>query len=574
VSFSLKKALIVDELDIFSEETGLSEDDAFMHWFYNLLNDQSDDQRIPEDELVDGEQEKQVDIFSLNIDESPNEVMIDLIQVKNATGFSSNVVSLMQSGLQLIFKLPRRQVKQNGNKLLVQKILEARQAIRDYGPSSVSVRCLFVTKGDETDISDEAQNNRDAILHEFNNQTFNSFEFAFIGVQELHRLVDLFRSVGRKISYNLPISYDSNRSSIIEFSLGGVKSLLCTVSGVELAKMAQSEPRDAIFDKNVRKSLGFSGKVNKNIYNSAVDPELAQKFWFMNNGITVVCDSFDAVKDADEPLVKISNLQIINGCQTTSTIRRAFEDQLLDPSVLVQMKLYASKDESFVSKVVIATNNQNSIGSRDLCANDEIQGLIQQRIRDDFNLFYERKRGEAKSEGVVSSKVIYMDLAGQALLAIFKMQPSLSRAGKQKIFDPTLYNEIYNKFQPWHLAFAHEIHRFVKSQAYQEKKELEKYSVEWSVLSYGLFHLSRIIWWVLKDTPNLDLNNKQALLLRIRDKEDDLMSEAFSSANDHLIAVAKANISENDQINNYFKSSAANGDINKYLKNIEEYDLE
>jgi len=156
--------------------------------------------------------------------------------------------------------------------------------------------------------------------------------------------------------------------------------LICTISGEELARLAQIEPRDAVFDANVRNSLGTGGRVNKGILSSATNPTEATRFWHMNNGITMVCDQFQLVRDPDKPMVKLTNLQIINGCQTTSTIRKAFEDDKLDPNVLVQLKVYASKDTDFVSNVVIATNNQNAIGTRDLYANDDIQKNIQLKI--------------------------------------------------------------------------------------------------------------------------------------------------------------------------------------------------
>ena len=569
MSFKLMKSLIDDDIDSFVEEYSFDEDEAFAHWFYNLIYDKARDNTIPDDEFVDGSDDKQIDVFKIEVDESANQVFIDILQVKNTEGFSGNIVTLMKAGLDLTFHTKRNVIRQNTNKRLVEKILEAKELILKLGSQSVHIRCLYVTRGNQNDVPDEVMRNREAIQSSFDNGAFGSFTFELVGIQELHRLSNLMRSANRRVSYDLPIDYDSNRSSVIEFSLGGVKSLLCTVRGNELAKLAQSEPRDAVFDKNVRKSLGFLGAVNKNIYQSATDPELAQKFWFMNNGITMVCDGFDAVKDSDNPIVKIMNLQIINGCQTTSTIRKAFEDGKLDENVLVQLKLYASKDDSFVSKVVIATNNQNSIGSRDLCANDEIQSLIQQSIANEFGLFYERKRGESKSEGIAAPQVIYMDRAGQSYLAIFKMQPSVSRAGKNKIFEPNFYGDIYEKSQPWQLVVAHEIHRMVQGKAYQAKKVVEEFSTQWRVLSYGMFHISRITWWVMNNDSEIDLSDKKALVQAIKDKDNLLLEKAFNVAVGHLNLIVEANVEAEDQANNYFKSGSANTDINKYLKLME-----
>ena len=43
-------------------------------------------------------------------------------------------------------------------------------------------------------------------------------------------------------------------------------------------------------------------------------------FWFFNNGITIVCDGCDIVDNADNPHMKLKNLQIVNGCQTSMTL--------------------------------------------------------------------------------------------------------------------------------------------------------------------------------------------------------------------------------------------------------------
>lgn len=476
----------------------------------------------------------------------------------------------MKAGLEFIFFSPRDTYRATPNSKLLEKIENARQAIRQYGNNSVNIRCYFVTLADEADISIEAIENKDSILREFRDSSvFGGFEFHFVGANEIDRINNLRRNKGREINASIPIIYDANRASIVEFDTAGVRSVLCTVAGVELARLAQMEPRDAIFDANVRGNLGLGGQVNKSIYSSATDDATSEHFWFMNNGITMVCDRLSLVRDPDEPSVKVENVQIINGCQTTSSLRSALEDGKLSNNVKVQVKIYESKDPNFIDNVVIATNNQNSIGSRDLHANDDVQQLIQRKIQEDFGLFYERKRGEAKSAKIPKSDVVSLEKAGQAYLAIFKNQPTVSRAQKYKIYSQELYNDVFSKSQPWQLAVAHEIYRYADYHGRKAYRELDASDPSRNILSYGVFHICRIAWWVLVNELGADPRDGKSLMHVARDGNG-LIEVAYGRANEIMSKIVKDNNESLINLNNYFKKSQSQQNINQYLKKLQD----
>ncbi|MEX0328086.1 MAG: AIPR family protein [Ruegeria sp.] len=573
MSVELKRGFVTDAVEAYAAGCDEEIDDAFMYWFYSLLFEVEYDE-IPLDEVVDGAGERQIDLFRIAIDESKQTASIHLIQVKNTDGFSANVVSLMKAGLDFIFKSKREDFERIPNPNFVEKISNVRDAMGEFGNTSFDVHCYFVTLGDEADISDEAQQNATNVRNEYGeSQVFGSFSYEFIGVNELNRLVNLRKNQNRIIDYDLPIIYDANRASIIEFDSAGVSSLLCTVSGKELSKLALTEPRDAVFDFNVRGNLGLGGQINKNIHASSIDKEKAKQFWFMNNGITMVCDEFDISRDPDSPLVKLKNLQIINGCQTTSSLRSAFEDDVLLDEVRLQLKIYASKDNQFVNNVVIATNNQNTINTRDLNANDEIQQLIQQKISEEFELLYERKRGEGKSENQSVSNVIKMEKAGQAYLAIFKRQPTVSRAQKYKVYSNELYDDIFGKSKPWQLAIAHELYRFCEARGRKAYRELKHDDPSRNILNYGVFHIARILWWVLENQAADDaaflakLKSPPELMKLIR-QDDAEIQAAYERSRSLMQEVVEANNESLINLNNYFKKAQPQQDINKQLKGV------
>lgn len=91
----------------------------------------------------------------------------------------------------------------------------------------------------------------------------------------------------------------------------------------------------------------------------------------------MVCDFFDFTRDPDNPSLKIKNAQIVNGCQTTVTLREAYEKKKLDESVKVLLRVYSTDNPSLVEKITLTTNNQNKITDRDdLRANDPFNGTF------------------------------------------------------------------------------------------------------------------------------------------------------------------------------------------------------
>ena len=208
----LKRSFIEQEIEAFADDHNLDFDYGFMHWFYNLLFDLDYEELIPDDENVDGEGERQIDFIKIEIDDVEKSAIVNIVQVKNAAGFSSNIVSLMKTGLDLMIKSKMSQINGLKNKKFAEKIKELRSVGSDYGYGNIHVNCFFVTLGDEEDISDEALENRNIILFEYQGEFFGSFEFNFIGVSELNRFINLRRSQRRYISHDLPISYSENRA--------------------------------------------------------------------------------------------------------------------------------------------------------------------------------------------------------------------------------------------------------------------------------------------------------------------------------------------------------------------------
>lgn len=79
--------------------------------------------------------------------------------------------------------------------------------------------------------------------------------------------------------------------------------------------------RYQLFDENIREYLGSTGTVNKKIKSTLLNPDDRNNFFFYNNGITIIVEDMSAeYLKASKRCFDISDPQIVNGCQTVSTI--------------------------------------------------------------------------------------------------------------------------------------------------------------------------------------------------------------------------------------------------------------
>ena len=187
------------------------------------------------------------------------------------------------------------------------------------------------------------------------------------------------------------------------------QSYLAVIYGPDLVKIYEDRGQK-LFEQNVRTFLQFKGGVNKGLKNTIqYSPEM---FFAYNNGITATATDIEFSENGN--ISKITNLQIVNGGQTTSAIYAAYKTSKLDVSnIVVQMKLSVVKDlektHDFVSKVSQYANTQNKVNPSDFFSNSPFHKEFKdysKRIRVpavggnqlQTHWFYERVRGEYLNE--------------------------------------------------------------------------------------------------------------------------------------------------------------------------------
>lgn len=226
---------------------------------------------------------------------------------------------------------------------------------------------------------------------------------------------------------------------------GNIRGLIATVEATELVEMIR-DPRDPnsvnrdIFEENVRVYLTSRNRINKRILESAL-ADTNSEFWYLNNGITMTCEAMEYPPGARGPLLRLGNVQIVNGGQTSNAL---FEAGKADPerlrSVLVLVRVYEARHREIGLKIAESTNSQTPIRSRDLRANDEVQRKLEESFRS-LGYFYERKANQHKDQP--KARRIDALAVAQAYLAYLLENPQVAGKERGLIFGD-LYDTVFN----------------------------------------------------------------------------------------------------------------------------------
>lgn len=181
-----------------------------------------------------------------------------------------------------------------------------------------------------------------------------------------------------------------------------------------------------LLEQNVRSFLQFTGKINKKIRETI--KEKPHMFLAYNNGIAATADAMDL--DEKGCIKSISNLQIVNGGQTTASIYHTEKKDKADISeIFVQVKfsIVKKKDDyaNIVSDISKYANTQNKVNNADFSANnsilvelEKVSRYVMTPITPERSMqtywFFERARSQYKNirqkEGFTKSRQKAFDL--------------------------------------------------------------------------------------------------------------------------------------------------------------------
>jgi hypothetical protein len=206
------------------------------------------------------------------------------------------------------------------------------------------------------------------------------------------------------------------------------------VAVTQIARLMH-EYGDLLLERNIRRFLGQTNRVNQDMIATLQDPAARSNFYFYNNGITMVCQQFRHNElQARNFAVQVKNLQIINGGQTCKTIQHALEarpdDDYSEAHVLVRLYALDDNDQSIVDRITYATNSQTPIELQDLRANDEVQRRLVLDVQALGYAYAPRRGGARRMAGSIGSAE-----AAEAILARGSGTSSTSQAPRPATTD-------------------------------------------------------------------------------------------------------------------------------------------
>lgn len=457
---------------------------------------------------------KQIIETSLKID-----VEFFLIQAKERTQFDSSAVNTFGVGVKNFF-LDESLFPEN------EKVKEARN-IKDYifnnenvyrklnASPSVSIYYVFcgVTPQDE---------NTEAVKKLLINGikscpvSFNRIGFEIIDSKQLiERCKDLDNNFSVSLNIRDIIPLTVNQNDLIK------SAYAFTCEAIELLKLLSKDDftiRRSLFNSNVRDYLGNKGSVNSEIETTITnEPEM---FLMCNNGITIVCSNFNQIKDK---LVSIDNPQIVNGCQTCTSLFLQRESKSIK-NVQVLVKLICTEDICITNKVVRGTNKQNQV----LEESFETTKPFHQDLEDFFaaktdpiQLYYERRNKQYSSVPTINRyAIVNLRVLTQCFVATFLKSPHLAHRHESWLLRNFAPTEIQRKiYAPDQSSYAYYIASLIW---YKFEDAFKRKILKPSDRTY-LAHLYYICMFQTGQYP-LDIQSKSSALNRFCSSMEEVLS--------------------------------------------------
>ena len=404
------------------------------------------------DRKTDGRDDLGLDLYYVDDDEE----VVYLVQSKFRSQYATVKRAEIDSFLSLPNKLVDRKMLGVTNNT---RVLQFAFNFKDLVSKGFELRLVYLT-------TERVTKQINGNLKSWNEKTLNLVEnrpvahhAEIIGVDEL---LDSYST-----------SYETTTTTlqfidwyISENTGDSLRYLNGSVRGDELAR-AFDKHKFKIFRLNPRGPLG-STKVNKEIRETLSDDVERSRFYFLNNGLTAVCESFSANKT--KRTATIRDLQIVNGCQTTWNIyEHKFRGGSLE-GVTVNVKLIevTASADTISMKISQASNSQSQMKDWDFLFNEPEQIQLQKEFEKlDDPIFYELKRGEQRY--ITSSrlrKTTIKDVA-QAMWAFIgypgEAKDKLREIARNYKSDNSAYRNIFfDGVTAKHLVLPMEIHNRVK----------------------------------------------------------------------------------------------------------------
>jgi len=434
--------------------------------------------------------------------------------------FKGSLQRLIDDGIERIFVAPNKDDAKN------QILLQLRSCLIDNRAIIDQICFRFVFTGDP----EEAERSKvlDKLREELENKKYLVDQF--FGDRKVGFVVEFRSSSGRvglareprqTTTFDVPLT-----DRVVVDGPDGQNMHVGFLRLADLNRMhADLGPR--FFDSNIRYGLGEGEAVNRAISNALKQiildrSESPSVFAFNHNGITLFAEKVEIL----DGICRLRAPRLLNGAQTVTTLAGFLKKNKDNPklaegkgeyeSIRVLCKVITRADQQFVTRVTVNNNRQNPVEPWNLRANDIIQLELQDKLRSDLQIYYERKENafdQLSTEDLADygireeSKAIQMLKLTQTFLLT---DGNISRVSEmRRVFeDDRVYDQVFRQSRL--RADSRQILLCYKVQFRLRKlaSEIEQKGQN----KYAFIHRSRYLLWALICQGLLNHTNLETLL--------------------------------------------------------------
>ena len=414
-------------------------------------------------------------------------------------------------------------------------------------------RVIFASSGDET------HKKAKQLCENFRQSRKDFLAFEHLSAIDLARLSAPPSGRNRRKPSLLLLRGGAYPEGVVHTDVGDIRGIVGIATGIDLVNFYKDSDSELSLFMNVRAFLG-QGKISRNITKTARG-DFARHFWFMNNGVSVVCDNYQAVPQNGATQVTVENPWIVNGAQTVNSLLEIANDISDEVKVLVRIYAIPRGDsdedrENLMTKITIGLNSQNPVSLRDLKANEEPL-RIAQTIFAAKGVFLERKRGEFRSlekeerQKYPPRNRVRYDTVFQAHVSLHEGAPHDAYAKKTQTIDKRFDKVFGREFSPDSFFRSYELLIFAsrKKRAREIEAKTAKKDGGGNGIAYLRYAQQALIYAMGLACPNL----KETKDLRAADLEK--AYQAADKAVRKVVEARREKLGEEYSHSTLFKSS-------------------
>ncbi|RGC30099.1 AIPR protein [Enterocloster aldenensis] len=522
----------------------------FVAWY--LRNIHNLDTIEAKDCITDGAGDKQIDAVYIDNQSS----MIYIIQGKFYSGDTVNAEPLREVLSSWVQIKDLQKLQDAANEKLKVKINELAAAMED----DYEICFELITT---SELTEDAKKDLAAFQKELAESDNLSANLVLVDNDSLKFKYD--EAINRNRPY-INHEFKVENGKYMELDLSGTKAVIVALPLKECIKIPGIKD-GSLFRKNVRQSLGTSNKVNKGIAKTLKND--AKDFFFLHNGITAICSKINIDKD----ILSVKELNVVNGCQSLSTIYSCSESVRNNNDGYIMFRFYEISDSENADRISNCTNSQSAVKARDLRSNDKAVLLMKKAYEQCYtDGYFVTKRGETADPAKYNTNhIVNLTDLGKQLIAWHSQRPTISYS-ETKIFDKYFNQLFYKDYAPEKMQALNELYKAV-IQKWTSDNPMGLNESLLAMKSYAphhhLYAISAIVSEVNKMAEGVPDPAKVLKLLKDNGIEDTVVDMAGSCLN-MAFENASTEATDNNRIfspQNWIKAKGSLKDIRNAIRN-------